>query len=94
VVTMASEMIERVARAIRDRSPTAGREPGSHMRTQALGVDVCRDLARAAIEAMREPAAEVVRRGMATTDEVDGDGVTSWAMTEAWQAMIDKALEP
>ena len=48
-----SEMVEKVARAIRDRSATAGYPAGSHMRAMTFPDVVCLDLARAAIEAIR-----------------------------------------
>lgn len=49
-------MIERVARAIQERSTTAGRG-SSGLRSQPLSWPVCMDLARAAIEALRDPTA-------------------------------------
>lgn len=47
-----SDMVEKVARAIRDRSATAGYPAGSHMRAMTFPDVVCLDLARAAIEAI------------------------------------------
>ena len=69
-----SEMVERVARAVQ---PIA--DPGGHWTT-------CEDIARAAIEAMREPTEGMIQAGW-TTNGYRGD------MTKAeWSAMIDAAL--
>ncbi len=66
-------MIEKVARAIRDASDKTGME-----------YDICEiQLARAAIEAMREPTDEMIHKvpiGYCTAREV-------------WECMIDAALK-
>ncbi len=76
-----SEMIERVAKA------QAGARwdlfDDEHK-------DAARDLARAAIEAMREPTEEMKEAGSDFVYEAWGDGKT--IAREAWQANIDAAL--
>ncbi len=78
-----SEMIERVAEAIRKielSQPGAGGLKGSlHLAGYAS-----REIARAAIEAMREPTEEMVAK------VVGLDGVVT--SRSAWRAMIDAAL--
>lgn len=67
-----SEMVERVARVLSER----------HSVDLAMGAIVWEDMARAAIEAMREPTEAMERKG----DESD-------LSIFVWQAMIDEALK-
>lgn len=92
-----SEMVERVARAIFDtweNSPLGTRDPAVTWR-RAIGdrlmvaeVVVCRQMARAALAAMREPTIPMIVRGDA---EYDLTGVC--AVGEIWKVMIDEALK-
>ena len=83
-----SEMIERVARALR---PDAMRLPPSEsLHQEALG------LARVAIEAMREPTEAMVSAGLFAPHlprdrEMDPVIENDWAVTQ-YAAMIDAAL--
>jgi len=72
-----SEMVERVARAL------SGWLHGSP------SWESCFPMARAAIEAMREPTEAMVWAGRADHLTVDGE---EWSKP-IWQAMIDAALE-
>ena len=92
--------IEEVARAIRVASPSAGRGD-SHLRSQMLTEAVCLDLARAAIEAMREPTKQMlsgVRPQEYTIEHYHGSGhhrsfpTLGSGPVQVWQAMIDAAL--
>lgn len=77
-------MVERVARAIQRRSETAGRGPeDGDLRTAPLSDRVCRDLARAAIGAMREPTEAMVTEARRLNHPRDRD---------VWRTMIDAAL--
>lgn len=68
-----SEMIERVAKLIRDIADKAG---------ERVADDVSFEMARAVIEAMRDPTEEMIREG------------SGFAQSEfAWEAMIDAALK-
>lgn len=78
-----SGKVEEVARAIREASPSAGRRD-SHLRSQMLSEAACLDLARAAIEAMREPTEHMVKSGHR--------GFCFGRPLETYQAMIDAAL--
>ena len=74
-----SEMVERVARAIVAKmGAQTGREPPGDA---AMSKTAC-DVARAAIEAMREPTEEMVT----------APGVVAWDFGEIWRVMIDAAL--
>jgi hypothetical protein len=80
-----SEMVERVARAIQAQS---GHQPatdeGWNRPENTLSVQNFRRMAKAAIEAMREPTEDMIQAGI---DGPVGD-------TEGkWQAMIDEALK-
>lgn len=70
-----SEMVERVAKAIREAH--VGRPMYELVNTE--------DLARAAIEAMREPTPDMVS---------EGDDYRAFSSRTTWQAMIDEALTP
>lgn len=83
--------VEEVARAIRAASSAAGRGD-SHLRSQPLTEDVCIDLARAAIKAMREVDNEALEAmwhamfvGEFTAHELPMLGA-------GWEAAIDAAL--
>lgn len=88
------EMIERVALAIADAMcPVEGYRGTSN-----------EALARAAIEAMREPTREMLGKGITAAEDVEDwtrDSYTSYRVDTAsdmalpvWQAMIDAALSP
>ena len=76
--------LEEVARAIRVASPSAGRGD-SHLRSQMLTEAVCLDLARAAIEAMREPTPEMIDGAWEAL-------VPAGDLTAGYQAAIDAAI--
>lgn len=79
-----SEMVERVARAIAE----AGRESDVLFYPVGKRAEQYAAIARAAIEAMREPTAEMVESGLKKPQ-----GMTDWpaALGVAWRAMIDVA---
>ena len=85
-----SEMVERVARALRFRFHGIAPDiEGFAILDMATGDTIgdWRDQARAAIEAMREPTDEMLR---GHSDNVDGlDPETA---RKDWEAMIDAAL--
>jgi hypothetical protein len=70
-------MIERVARAIKQRE----HQDGNY-----------HDLARAAIAAMREPTEEMRNEGRNMADDVQSDIGGRSIEYHVWQAMIDAAL--
>lgn len=78
-----SGKLEEVARAIREASPSAGRGD-SDLRSQMLSEAACLDLARAAIEAMREPTEHMVKSGH--------KGFCFGRPLETYQEMISAAL--
>lgn len=87
-----SEMIERVAKAI---LATTG-EPTMWDHYAPGTQEHYRSMARAAIEAMREPTAAMIEVGDASVD-LDwslepGEGLDGVDVTPAWRAMIDAAL--
>ena len=77
-----SEMIERVARAIKDSHGTTGH--------------TFEDDARAAIEAMRTPTGKMLDMGQHFYDKTDCGlmGGSQDPLLEAWDTMISIALEP
>ena len=77
---MTDDMIERVARALAD----AERD-----RRPSMAEPFAETLARAAIEAMREPT-EAMVNGLRITRECDSTAAL-WAPL-VWRAMIDEAL--
>lgn len=79
--------VEEVARAIREASPSAGRGD-SHLRSQMLTEAACLDLARAAIEAMREPNDAMLMEGGEAILNADEE----WKSNACYHAMIDAAL--
>lgn len=108
-----SEMIERVARAIYNQ-PTKfdGDQIGVHL-SQSMMIEgsaknleelrefvmtVCRDAARAAIEAMQEPTEEMIAVGTevevpGNNDEGANEQIGGYAATEVYSAMIREALK-
>ena len=79
------DMLERVARAIADASGLVPMSESSRLYQ--------RQLARAAIEAMREPTQDQLRRASLAIGPYGGHGERGApSLEEAWQAMIDAAL--
>lgn len=78
-----SEMIERVAKVIADARVAWERPSG----------DLWAYVARAAVEAMREPTAEMIRDGMiACATSIEGQTATRLQAERCYRAMIDTAL--
>ena len=91
-----SEMVERVAKAIRDHNMRQGGvEPASDMtpfEAQHYTAE-----ARAAIAAMREPTEAMVLAGDDAQTDIQGpdEGIqVAMCSSVPWQAMIDAALSP
>ena len=80
-----SEMIERMAKAIAE---DRGYEWDDRSRIERDWKEWWREAARAAIEAMMEPTFEILRAGMNTTDNGDGQ-----LHRRKWQAMLQAALQ-
>jgi len=80
-----SEMVERVAEAIRDRRTQADFHA---VKDGHWIIDHDKELARAAIEAMREPTLPMV----AAAVKRDWKGETDPTWAEGYRAMIDAAL--
>lgn len=82
-----SEMIERVAKAIESAR-------FAQMHDEALGLNNL-DIARAAIEVMREPTKGTVETVYETCHKVKGatDDSNVDFLPDAWRAMIDAALK-
>jgi hypothetical protein len=88
-----SEIVERVARAIY-LVPVGGREDPYAQRWDELREkhqDAFRAIARAAIEAMREPT-EAMMAGVDCAGE-KAEWLSGKAWKVGWQAMIDEALK-
>jgi hypothetical protein len=81
-----SEMLERVARAV---EPEIGKLEAVSAAPHVLRELQAKRVARAAIEAMREPTAGMVNAGLETYCE-HGDQNCGCAIS--WSAMIDAAL--
>jgi hypothetical protein len=79
-----SEMVQRVAKAIRDATVIDCGESGSISMTEEKGIEV----ARVAIAAMREPAESMIG---GPWPSVSHDGECK--KLPVWQAMIDEALK-
>jgi hypothetical protein len=79
-----SEIVERVAAAIREI------RVGDHY---CLYPHEAEEIARAAIDAMREPTAEMISAGREEYSEyeLDYDATKMW--TDMWRAMVDAALK-
>lgn len=86
-----TEMIERVAKAMQadDGSPCISRLKFDLCRS-GDGC-ICRSLARAAIEAMREPTLDMIEEGAFVSH--DGDDIVGRSRAKVcYRAMIDQAL--
>lgn len=97
-----SEMVERVAKAMRDRAkePLGNIKSLEPVSVGSLG-DAWRCLAVAAIEAMKEPTKQMIYEGNSkVSDCIDfwnydsgaGYSVEPHAARDTWQTMIDEAL--
>jgi hypothetical protein len=84
-----NEMIERVARAISSHVPGCA---GATCVFTPITECVCGRIARAAIAAMREPAAAMAEAGKLAA-YAEGAHDCEVAMSDVWRAMIDAALE-
>lgn len=90
-----SEMVERVARAMQRRAkePLGNLKSLEPVQVGSLG-DAWPHLARAAIEAICEPDAEMIRVGAATYENGDPeDAISPLGLKDAWRAMIDAVLK-
>lgn len=88
-MTDVPEMVERVARALCEAS--GGHWTDGHGRTDTR--NAWRHAARAAIEAMREPTAAMLRQVDNPGDPIDGSGAMDATEAEyLWGAMINAAL--
>lgn len=83
---MSGDMIERVARALYAATPFKETEGGFDAQSETYR-KMCRLLARAAIEAMREPTD-------AMFEAAKPYGLCMSALDDAWCDMIDVALSP
>lgn len=79
-----SEMVERVARAIYD---------ADQWRDNPMIMGYAVDLARAAIEAMREPNVAMLRGARDWSIVKNGQGVGNEQASGCYRAMIDAALK-
>lgn len=78
-----SEMVERVAKVLQESCARDG-----------MHIDVARHMARAAIEAMREPTEAMLTVGEDVIfDEQHEYGDELLKLPPAWQVMIDEALK-
>lgn len=87
------EMVERCARSIFDlfqrKDPTEGRTfEGCDPEVQ----ETLREVASAAIEAMREPTKEMVERVWGALENYDFSAPDACSVTHAYRAAIDAAL--
>lgn len=86
---MTSEMVERVAGALHAAHAEVG--------WPADECETCDKLARAAIEAMREPTEAMIRAGEPVVYDCyslePGEGLDENPALPTWQAMIDAALQ-
>ena len=88
-----TEMIERVAKAVLPFSEFNSQDDWADTEAQ----DWCRSVARAAIEAMRDPTVEMVSDGddVAERECYVRDDMAVWsfeASAAVWRSMIDKSL--
>lgn len=93
---MENEMIERVARAMHDlcqaQTPTQG---ATWENSYPEARDQLRQLARAAVEAMREPTEAMKEAGISrAVDLIEAFTSTDYVADETWAAVIDAALTP
>lgn len=95
-----SEMIERVARALKDNlarqfdaKPLHGDAASGDWHATGGTIEL-EEMARVAIEAMREPTVPMVKRGV-EAQEMPGRTVECVAIVlSAYTVMIDEALKP
>jgi hypothetical protein len=94
-------MIEKVARAIYEADPESGYHPDDRLSFWAGDGysdevwNLWRAIARAAIEAMREPTDAMDEAGSAVHEASDTDPHREWNGADIdgiWKAMIDEAL--
>lgn len=88
-------MVEKVARAIYEATPFPNTEGPYEAQTDEYR-RMCKVLARAAIEALREPTEEMANEGMNAGTDADDPyepGNMSSATIPIWQAMLDAALK-
>lgn len=89
-----SEMIDRVKLALKDTADEWAAGEGSDELVDWRD-DFCHTLARAAIEAMREPTEEQTRAGHLAFDLLPfGIAPGPFTIQKIWRAMIDEALTP
>ena len=89
-----SEMMERVARAIRETRKNCGQLPVSALGDpdSSWAVDPSILEARAAIAAMREPTISMPTKGAQALDARQSGLLSTPEATRVWRAMIDEAL--
>ncbi len=89
------EMVERVARAMKERAsqPLANIPSLEPVLTGSLG-DAWKVLAIAAIEAMRTPTEAMVNSALKYGDSEGNGSVSSFVAEDTWSSMIDAALTP
>lgn len=87
--TGSENVVERVARAIAPIRAEANNY--SLKRVKVMAIDTM--LARAAIQAMREPTEAMQDAGAAATDIVISDDSADFYPAKTWRAMIDEALK-
>ena len=90
-MTHENEMIDRVAKAIRE--VCAEIEVTSNGEIDADAMVFAERYARAAIVAMREPSNAMYQAGWQKANDLRVD-LSNGAMTTVWWAMIDAALSP
>lgn len=84
---MASEMVERVAHALRSKCAEIEVKAKGDGITDVMWI--AETYAQVAIEAMRDPTAAMIIEGLYRLDD-DGN----YDSREIWRAMIDAALQP
>jgi hypothetical protein len=86
-----SEMVERVAKAVAESIHPGSNWPWSdYFSDTRLTAEDLRDIASAAIAAMREPTDEMC---LAVTEAVCAQPGKLFRSKDVWQAMIDEALK-
>ena len=97
-----SDMIERVARALYDAFDKTGEYVGDYntdpyrdgkLYTTLNGKFCLAEIARAAIEAMREPTGAMLSAPLHEADGCDAQYQTDADFAAAWAAMIEAALK-
>jgi hypothetical protein len=84
-----SEMIERVAKAVREYVAEVEVKSRGEIDVDVDGMVHSQMIARAAIEAMRDPTEEMKRAGL---EEFPSSLAVKETAAEVWYAMIDAAL--